>query len=201
MRQQPVPQQEIGRWRRGDETDLLVRQHGIADRRRLDAIGRARHEHIAGVVVGVRRLHDRVAGHGPHDEIALPRPQGIADEANHLGEPDIADRQLQVGADEVGDLVLEALLLLVREGQVVRIGTYAEFGSRDDLRPLRNRTSIGQHPDQDRAAARRQTPPRRMRTKRHRARTGSRLRGRPRANHPLRSASVAPAPARRQIWL
>src|SRR5437870_11837538 len=48
--------------------------------------------------------------------------------------PVVGDRRVQIAGDDVGDLVFEALLLVVGEGQVVRIGADPEVRRRPTLR-------------------------------------------------------------------
>jgi hypothetical protein len=89
-----------------------------------ETIGPADH-HIGRMVIGIRGLHDVVAGNGAHDEVAAARAERIADEPDDLGEPDITHRDLEFLGEDLGDRVLESLFLLVRERKVSRIGADA----------------------------------------------------------------------------
>ena len=65
------------------------------------------------------------------------RAQRIAHEPDDLGEPRIIDLEAELAAHQLGDLVLEPLLFLVRERQVARIGANLQLAAIDNVAGLR----------------------------------------------------------------
>ncbi len=70
---------------------------------------------------------------GADDHVAALGEQRVAREAGSLREPRILDRDAELVAEDVGDLVLEALLLLVGEGKVRRVGAHAQDLAVDEI--------------------------------------------------------------------
>ena len=65
--------------------------------------------------------------------IAGFREQCPTNEAGGLREPRVLDADAQRITDDIGNLVLEAFTLLVRERQIGRVGTYAKHAAIDEI--------------------------------------------------------------------
>ena len=140
-----VPHQEVRRRRSRDHPDRERLQLRVGQRGDIQALVGAIDHHVARVVVGIGRLHEIVARHGADDEVATARLKRIAHKTHHLREPHVADRQFQILTEKLGNLVLEALALFVREGKIVGIRTYAELIRRNEIARLRPQRSAKQH--------------------------------------------------------
>src|SRR5262249_57677057 len=65
-----------------------------------------------------------------HDEVASLASHGLRDIARRLREPTIVELVPELLGDELGELILEALPLVVGEGHVVRVGANAQESGR-----------------------------------------------------------------------
>ena len=106
--------------------DPEAAQGRIVQRRDLGCV-RPGHEHIAGSVVGFGRRQHRRPDCRAGDQIAVISLQGVADEAAPLRPPYVGDVRVKLLGNQRGDLVLKAFEVLVREGQIIRIGAYAQL--------------------------------------------------------------------------
>src|SRR5262249_47563401 len=113
------------------DADLDRLQDRIIERLELEAFIFAVYEDVRRSVVRLRGADQVVAGwRADHDVAAALFERGIhrvPDEAAPLPPPDVADLRAEVFGDDLGDLVLEAFLLLVRERKVLRVGADAEL--------------------------------------------------------------------------
>src|SRR5947207_3049646 len=88
-----------------------------------------------GVPATGSRCRDAVEDHrGLDHQVAESAEDGGSQEATAAGAQVVDDRRVEISRDEVGDLVLESLLLIVGEGQVVGIGADPEVRGRPGLR-------------------------------------------------------------------
>ena len=71
-----------------------------------------------------------------HHHIAALGKQGLADEAGGLREPSVLDGHLELRSHDLGNLVLEALTLVVREWHVGRVGADAQRQAVDEVNAL-----------------------------------------------------------------
>src|SRR5207237_10067463 len=86
----------------------------------------ARDEHVRRSVVGLRRGGQLEIARHADDAVALAGAQSVADESAALRPPHVLHPSAEVVGDERSDLVLEALLLLVRVGEAVRVSADTE---------------------------------------------------------------------------
>jgi hypothetical protein len=63
---------------------------------------------MAGSVIGARGAQHVDSARYAGDEMALPRIQGVADEAAPLRPPDIAEHRAEFLCDEAGNFILDA---------------------------------------------------------------------------------------------
>jgi len=81
-------------------------------------------------VIRLRRRH-RVEADGRLDhDVAESAEDRVPQDAPAAGPPVVDDRRIEISRDDVGDLVLESLLLIVGEGHVVGIGADSQVGGR-----------------------------------------------------------------------
>ena len=139
-RHQPVADQQVleAGWPRRSRT--ASPQAPGSPKSARSSYPRGGHQHVAGVVVGIGRVHDFVAGHRSDDEVALPCARGLPHEADHLREPDI--RTARHGRRRgLRDPVLESLAACSRKGRLLdrrrpavgagdelSVGAYAPLG-------------------------------------------------------------------------
>src|ERR1051325_2495649 len=110
------------------DTDLQVLEDRVVERSdRQPPIG-AIYEIVGGAVVRLGRR----AGAGAHrrlpQHVTESREDRVAQIAPALGPPEIDHRRVQVLGDQVGDLVFEALFLVVGEGHLVRVDAHFQLG-------------------------------------------------------------------------
>ena len=105
----------IGRGRRaGDDADMLVLETGVLKRCNVvEAATRLCDQRVGRPVVRIGALHEIVALRKTHDDVAAVRAQRHLDEAGRLREIHIVEPLLQLGSEQLGELVLKALAFLV----------------------------------------------------------------------------------------
>src|SRR5690606_1306409 len=99
---------------------VLDGPHRLPDVRRV-------YEYVSRAIVRARRFNQFVVGWHPHYEVAGTGIQGIANKPTPLRPPCISDLCVHLFSDDLRERVFEAFSRLVREGEVIRIGTHAEL--------------------------------------------------------------------------
>src|SRR4051794_23661544 len=89
----------------------------------------ARDEDVSGAIVRNSVESSFEAGRHSDKQITLVRIEAVAHESAVLRPPGVTEFCIEIVRDEISDFVLEALLLLVRERQVVRVRTDFELAS------------------------------------------------------------------------
>src|SRR6266571_1959514 len=116
------------------DADLQALEDRVIERAQGEPAVGAVHEVVRGAVIRLRRRHGIEAHRGLDHDIAESAEDGVSQDAAAAGPPVVGNRRVQISGDDVGDLVFEALLLVVGEGQVVRIGADPEVRRRPALR-------------------------------------------------------------------
>ncbi len=109
QRHQAVMRHDGGGRRAGDDADVLALEPRILQRLdAVQAVARLEHQRVGRAVVRVRGLHQVVADRHTHHHVAAQRIQGVAHEADHLREVDVADGFAELGGEQCRELVLES---------------------------------------------------------------------------------------------
>ena len=93
--EKPLLHQQCHRRRARDDPDRSRLQYGIIDRGHGVNVS-AIEEGVGRAIVGVAVLHEFIARRGADDEIALARPERVADEADRIRKPSVADGDAEV---------------------------------------------------------------------------------------------------------
>ena len=105
------------------DADLQRAQARVVEAGDVQVAIAAGDEHVGGTVVGRGGLRLSKADRHAHHDVADACVERALEETSPLRQPEVVEGPVQVAArSDRGDLVLEALLLLVRERQVVRVG-------------------------------------------------------------------------------
>jgi hypothetical protein len=110
------------------DTDPQRVQPGIIERSDAQVVIAPRDEYITGAIVGSGRVGFVETGGHAHDHIARAAVQRLAEERFSLRKSEIGNLHIKIFPDERGDLILEALLLVIGIGKVVGISTDAQIG-------------------------------------------------------------------------
>ena len=127
--------QAVGRRRPGDDADLLVLQPRVVEALEVRQLALARDQDIGRAVIRVGGLDD-VAARRADDQVAQAGPEGVADESGPLGQPVIAQLDLQLVGDDLRDLVLEPAALALGERHVAGIAADTQDILRDEIRQV-----------------------------------------------------------------
>src|SRR3546814_1375521 len=87
-----------------------------------------------GVIIGVGILQQLVVADRADHDVADAGAQGVANESHAVGIPGVAHGHAEFLGEKLGDLVLEALSLLVRDGKVAGLGADAHRRDRKSTR-------------------------------------------------------------------
>src|SRR3954447_27055077 len=126
----------MNRWRIGSvvaddlDADLQSCELRIVEGCDLKSVFATGGEHVCRAIIGLGGAQPLQPGRNAGDEIAAPGIERVANEAAPLGPPSVFEVSMEGLGDDSGDRVLEALLLLVRKGQVVGVSTDAQVSCR-----------------------------------------------------------------------
>ncbi|NIR61372.1 MAG: hypothetical protein GWO02_18680 [Gammaproteobacteria bacterium] len=137
---------------------LLVQREQVL--RRLDLVEAPPpgvHDRVNGAVIGLGGLAEVEAAGDAHHHVALVAvlflvvvEEGVAAEAETLWIPGVLDRDAEVAGEQLGKLVLVALLVAVRHRHAVGIGAYAEGLAVGRARRRRGRRQQPEQPERPR---------------------------------------------------
>src|SRR4051794_23948483 len=104
------------------DADLQAFETGVVEGEAVKSCIATADEHIGRAVIGTARRHDVHVAADTGPEIALLLIQSVTDIAPALRPPDILQFRVEIGGNELGELIFEALTRSIREGKVVGVG-------------------------------------------------------------------------------
>jgi hypothetical protein len=101
-------------------------QPGIIERADVEMMRAARDEHVRRSIIWLCREHGVDAGGKAHHDVAAAGLECVAEKAAALRPPGVLDMGMKIAGQQLGNPVLESFPTLIRERQIVGIGTHAQ---------------------------------------------------------------------------